>query len=164
MTTRRPSKHAKRLALPKHAHTVLVLQGGGALGAYQAGVYEGMAERGFAPNWLTGVSIGAVNAALIAGNAPERRLERLQAFWDRVSSGVSIIPPPFLDPLRIAFDRMSAMAASTFGAPGFFVPRVPPPFLEADGSPGALSFYDTSPLRETLVELVDFDLINRKQV
>jgi NTE family protein len=164
MTARRPSKHAKGFQLPKHERTVLVLQGGGALGAYQAGVYEGMAERGFAPTWLTGVSIGAINAALIAGNAPEHRLERLRAFWDRVSSGVAIVPPAYLDPLRLAFDRLSAMAASTFGAPGFFVPRVPPPFLEPDGSPAALSFYDTAPLRETLLELVDFDLINGKGI
>lgn len=150
--------------MPKHAHTVLVLQGGGALGAYQAGVYEGMAERGFAPNWVTGVSIGAINAALIAGNAPERRLERLRAFWERVSSGNPIVPPAYLDPLRLAFDRMSAMATSTFGVPGFFVPRVPPPYLAPDGTPGALSIYDTSPLRDTLEELVDFDFLNRKKV
>src|SRR2546428_11619352 len=86
----------------KHDHTVLALQGGGALGAYQAGVYEGMAERGFAPNWVAGVSIGAINAALIAGNPPKRRIERLVAFWDRVSSGIPIIPPAYLDPVRLA--------------------------------------------------------------
>jgi NTE family protein len=150
--------------LPEHEQTVLVLQGGGALGAYQAGVYEGMAERGFAPNWVTGVSIGAVNAALIAGNAPERRVERLQAFWDRVSSTIPLIPPAYLDPLRLAFNRVSAMATATFGVPGFFVPRVPPPYLAADGTPEALSVYDTSPLQDTLEELVDFELINRKAV
>ena len=164
MTTRRQSKQAKRFAVPKHEQSVLVLQGGGALGAYQAGVYEGMAERGFAPNWVTGVSIGAVNAALIAGNAPERRLERLQAFWDRVSSAIPLVTPAFLDPLQLAFNRVSAMATTTFGVPGFFVPRVPPPYFAPDGTPGALSIYDTSPLRETLEELVDFDLINRKAV
>lgn len=164
MTARRVSRRASRLRVPKHAQTVLVLQGGGALGAYQAGVYEGMAERHFAPNWVTGVSIGAINAALIAGNPPERRIEHLQAFWDRVSSGIPIVSPAYLDPLRLAFDRLSAMAASTFGAPGFFVPRVPPPYLAPDGSPGALSLYDTSPLRDTLQELVDFDLLNHKSV
>lgn len=164
MAARRKSKRAGRLRVPKHAQTVLVLQGGGALGAYQAGVYEGMAERRFAPNWVTGVSIGAINAAIIAGNPPERRIEHLRAFWDRVSSGIPIVPPAFLDPLRLAFDRLSAMAASTFGAPGFFVPRVPPPYLAPDGSPGALSLYDTSPLRGTLEELVDFELLNRKSV
>src|SRR5271155_1935949 len=164
MTARRPSKQAKRFAVPKHEQTVLVLQGGGALGAYQAGVYEGMAERGLAPSWVTGVSIGAINGALIAGNVPERRLERLRAFWDRVSSAIPIVMPAYLDPLRLAFNRVSSIATTAFGAPGFFVPRIPPPYLAPDGSPGALSVYDTSPLRETLEELVDFDLINRKEV
>src|SRR5271166_3452009 len=164
MKARRQSKRATPFALPKHEQSVLVLQGGGALGAYQAGVYEGMAERGFAPNWVTGVSIGAVNAALIAGNAPERRLERLRAFWDQVSSAIPLVAPAYLDPLRLAFNRVSALATTTFGVPGFFVPRVPPPYLAPDGSPQALSIYDTTPLRATLEELVDFDLINRKAV
>jgi NTE family protein len=164
MTARRKSKQAKRFAIPKHEHSVLVLQGGGALGAYQAGVYEGMAERGFAPDWVTGVSIGAINAALIAGNVPERRLERLRAFWDRVSSAMPLVAPAYLDPLRLAINRASTMATTTFGVPGFFVPRVPPPYFAPDGSPGALSIYDTSPLRDTLEELVDFELINRKAV
>ena len=163
MTARRTTQRT-RFSLPKHEQTVLALQGGGALGAYQAGVYEGMAECGFAPNWVTGVSIGAINAALIAGNPPERRIERLVAFWDRVSSGIPIIPPAYLDPLRLAFNRVSAMATTAFGVPGFFVPRLPPPYLAPDGSPGALSVYDTTPLKETLEELVDFDLINRKEM
>src|SRR5258707_1170675 len=146
-----------------HDHTVLVLQGGGALGAYQAGVYEGMHEEGFAPDWVTGVSIGAINAALIAGNAPEKRLERLREFWDRVSSGMPIVAPAQIDPVRIALNRLSAVTAVTFGVPGFFVPRVPPAFLALDGTPGALSVYDTSPLRDTLEELVDFKLINDRR-
>src|SRR6266516_3797545 len=107
----------------KHDHSVLVLQGGGALGAYQAGVYEGMAEHGFAPDWVAGVSIGAINAALIAGNAPQKRLERLREFWDRVSSGVSLVAPAQVDPVRVALNRLSAATAATFGVPGFFVPR-----------------------------------------
>src|SRR5277367_6176578 len=119
MRAPRQSKQAKRFAAPKHEQSVLVLQGGGALGAYQAGVYEGMAERGFAPNWVTGVSIGAINGALIAGNPPERRLERLKAFWDRVSSGMPLLVPAYFDPLRLAFNRISTMATTTFGAPGF---------------------------------------------
>src|SRR5271170_2480784 len=164
MKARRQSKRARRFALPKHEQTVLVLQGGGALGAYQAGVYEGMAEQGFAPTWVTGVSIGAVNAALIAGNTPEARLERLQAFWARVSSANPFIAPAYFDPIRPAFNRASAMTTTTFCVPGFFVPRVPPPNLAPDGSPGALSIYDTAPLRGTLEELVDFELINRKAV
>jgi NTE family protein len=147
----------------KHEHTVLVLQGGGALGAYQAGVFEGMAECGLAPDWVTGVSIGAINAALIAGNALEHRLERLHEFWDRVSSGMPLAAPAQLDPLRVALNQLSAVTAATFGVPGFFVPRMPPVFLAREGTPEALSIYDTAPLRKTLEELVDFDLLNREQ-
>src|SRR4029077_5780376 len=110
--------------MTKPEQTVLVLQGGGALGAYQAGVYEGIAEAGIAPNWIAGVSIGAINAALIAGNPPERRLERMREFWDRVSSSMPLVAPVQLDPLRMALNRLSAATAATFGVPGFFVPRV----------------------------------------
>ena len=148
----------------KHDHSVLVLQGGGSLGSYQAGVYEGMVERGIAPDWIAGVSIGAINAALIAGNPPERRVERMRAFWEEVSSQIPLEIPAFLDPVRLAFNRVSATAATMFGVPGLFRPRVPPAFLAADGTPEALSIYDTSPLRATLLGLVDFDLINSKAV
>jgi NTE family protein len=161
-TRRKPVRAALRI--PKHEHTVLVLQGGGALGAYQAGVYEGMVEQGVAPDWVTGVSIGAINAALIAGNPPGRRIERLREFWDQLSSGMPLISPAFLDPLRVAFNRVSATATMAFGVPGFFTPRMPPPYLQPDGTPEALSVYDTSPLRETLLRLIDFDLINGKTV
>jgi NTE family protein len=146
-----------------HDQTVLVLQGGGALGAYQAGVYEGLAECGFAPDWIAGVSIGAINGALIAGNPPERRLERLREFWDRVSSGLPWNPPAQLAPLRAGLNRFNALAALLFGVPGFFSPRIPPALFVPDAAPGALSVYDTSPLRRTLAELVDFDYLNREQ-
>lgn len=143
---------------------ILLLQGGGALGAYQAGVYEGLAEAGKAPNWVVGISIGAVNSALIAGNPPERRVERLRAFWDRVSSYAPLSLPAWLSPMRPTLNHLSAMAVATFGIPGFFMPRLPPPFFALEGSPSALSFYDTAPLKSTLEELVDFDLINRQDV
>ena len=146
-----------------HDHTVLVLQGGGALGAYQAGVYEGLAEQGLAPHWLTGVSIGAVNAALIAGNPVERRLDRLREFWNRVSSGQPWNPLAQIAPLRAGLNHYSALAAVAFGVPGMFSPRMPPFFLAPDATPEALSVYDTSPLRRTLDELVDFDFLNREQ-
>ena len=145
-----------------HDHTVLVLQGGGALGAYQAGVYEGMAEQGIAPDWVSGVSIGAINGALIAGNPPERRLERLREFWKRVSCGLPWNPLAQLTPLRAGINRFNALAAATFGVPGFFSPRIPPAVFAPDGTPGALSIYDTSPLRRTLDELVDFDFLNHE--
>ncbi|MGC1818697.1 MAG: patatin-like phospholipase family protein [Casimicrobiaceae bacterium] len=149
-----------RSPLPEHRHTVLVLQGGGALGAYQAGVYEELQERGLAPDWVTGVSIGAINAALIAGNRPENRIAQLRRFWELVSSGFSYVPPHQFDPLRRAFSRLSTTVVATFGVPGFFVPRVPSPVLMPCGGEAALSVYDTSPLQRTLGELVDFDLIN----
>ena len=143
-----------------HDRTVLVLQGGGALGAYQAGTYEGMGEQGIAPDWVTGVSIGAINGALIAGNPAQLRLKRLREFWDRVSSGVPLTGLTQFHADRIAVNRLSALAALVFGVPGFFTPRVPPALLALDGTPQALSVYDTSPLRQTLEELVDFDYLN----
>jgi NTE family protein len=152
----------------KYDFTILVLQGGGALGAYQAGVYEGLVAAGISPDWITGVSIGGINAALIAGNAPEQRVRRLRDFWTAVSSGALGALPglehPFVDPLRNTLSRVSAAASATLGVPGFFSPRVPPPVLMPSGSDAALSVYDTAPLRSTLEELVDFELINRRDV
>lgn len=119
----------------RYNYVVLVLQGGGALGAYQAGAFEGMVEAGYAPDWIAGVSMGAVNGALVAGNPPEQRIERLRAFWDRVSSGVTIAPPPFFNPLQQSFTQASAALTSFVGVPGFFVPRIPPPAFMPDGNP-----------------------------
>lgn len=145
-------------------HEILLLQGGGALGAYQAGVYEGLVEAGIAPTWVVGISIGAINASLIAGNPPERRIERLREFWRRMSVDVAPPLPAWLDPMRPAANYAAAMSAMTYGIPDFFTPRFPPPWFATDGADGALSMYDTAPLRSTLEELVDFDLINRGPV
>jgi NTE family protein len=145
-------------------HEILLLQGGGALGAYQAGVYQGLAEAGVKPTWLVGISIGAINSALIAGNPSERRLERLRTFWDLVSAHSTLEPPAWLDFTRPLLGRMSFATVATFGISGFFAPRTLPPLLAASASPEALSFYDTAPLKKTLEELVDFDLINRRAV
>ncbi len=142
---------------------VLVLQGGGALGAYQAGVYEGLAGSDYCPDWIAGVSIGAINAALIAGNLPEHRIARLREFWERVSSGI-LLPAPDELSARTAFNWFSSRMSVASGIHGFFAPR---PFFEFMAWPGGktpLGFYDAAPLRETLLELVDFDLINRKAV
>jgi NTE family protein len=145
-------------------HEIMVLQGGGALGAYHAGVYEGLAEAGHAPTWVVGVSIGAITSALIAGNPPGKRVERLRAFWERVSGYAPFAWPSWFNAMRPALNAMSAGTVAAFGSPGFFTPRVPAPFLAPDGSVGATSFYDTSPLRDTLNELVDFDLLNNGDV
>ena len=148
----------------KYDHEILLLQGGGALGAYQAGVYEGLVEEGVEPSWVVGISIGAINAALIAGNPPERRVERLREFWRRISVNVGPPLPAWLDSLRPAVNNIAAMSAATIGVAGFYRPRMPPASFAADGTEGALSVYDTTPLKATLEELVDFDLINRGQV
>lgn len=142
---------------------VLVLQGGGALGSYQAGVYEALSAAALAPDWVAGISIGAINAAIIAGNPPERRLERLRAFWELTSSGQTALPPTTGDRSRLLFNEMSAAWMATVGVPGFFRPRLAPPTFYPDGTPEALSFYDTSPLRQTLEEFVDFELINSRK-
>lgn len=141
---------------------VLVLQGGGALGAYQAGVYEMLARAGETPHWVAGISIGAINAALIAGNPPNRRVQRLRQFWDTVTSACLVPVPPVATSgeLRSAFNEASAAMGAVFGLPGFFVPRFPAAPFQLPGTSGALSFYDTGPLRATLEELVDFDLLN----
>jgi NTE family protein len=137
----------------------LVLQGGGALGAYQAGVYAGVFERYRTLDWVAGVSIGAVNAALIAGNAPEMRVPRLREFWDLVSSGLTQRVPAWWAADRAIFNQWSATSAALFGVPGFFEPRRTPSLLLGGAAP-VLSYYDTSPLRSTLERLVDFDRIN----
>jgi NTE family protein len=139
--------------------TVLVLQGGGALGAYQAGAYEALADAGIEPEWIAGISIGAINGALIAGNKPENRLPRLRQFWHRVTNGLASNPFGAGDG-RAALNELNALAVSLFGAPGFFAPRVVPALLAQPGSLAAMSVYSTAPLLSTLTELVDFDVLN----
>ncbi|HYL25276.1 MAG TPA: patatin-like phospholipase family protein [Burkholderiales bacterium] len=143
-----------------HDEVVLVLQGGGALGSYQAGVFEALAAEGIAPNWVAGTSIGAINAALIAGNAPAERVARLREFWELVSSA---IPEPVWAPnghLHRWLNRLAAAQALVFGVPGFFTPRVPPAPLQPRGTLAAISYYDTTLLKDTLERLVDFERLN----
>jgi NTE family protein len=146
----RPASYDKKVAL--------VLQGGGALGSYQAGVYEALATSDYPPDWVAGISIGAINAALIAGNAPEDRVDRLRAFWDEITS-----PPPLWPGLAAALDTpsLSAVHALLFGQPGFFAPRPPMSWLFG-GHP--TSFYDTGALKGTLERLVDVDRINAREI
>jgi NTE family protein len=157
-----------------YEHVALVLQGGGALGAYQAGVYEAFAEAEIEPNWFAGISIGAINAAIMAGNAPADRVGALRSFWE----GITAPTPGAVDAgwgaafdlatrgtdMRRWMNGMHAAEALMRGAPGFFEPRMPPPFLHPPGSPGATSYYDTAALRATLLAHVDFDRINRGEV
>ena len=148
----------------ENSTAAIVFQGGGALGAYQAGVYEALAEAGHLPDWVAGISIGAINAAIIAGNDPGQRVERLRAFWDLVSSRVTV-PSLFTDGLMLSwFNEVSAGVVAATGIPGFFEPRMPPAALSLPGTLEAISYYDTAPLLKTLLDLVNFDRINSGEV
>ena len=138
----------------------LVLQGGGALGAYQAGVYQAMHEAGVEPDWVSGVSIGAINSAIIAGNPPTHRLRQLQTFWEMITERKIWPFTPDGDIFRKARNAHSCLVTSVAGQPGFFKPRFPNPWMSLTGATTATSYYDTEPLRDTLTELVDFSLIN----
>jgi NTE family protein len=159
-------------AMPDYTVIALVLQGGGALGAYQAGVYEGLREAGIRPTWLAGISIGALNAAVIAGSPEPQRVDRLREFWETICA-VPVDWPlndglagnlPFAFDLHLARNTAAALRALLVGQSGFFRPRFPPPFLSLFSGDAATSFYDTAPLRATLERLVDFDLLNAGNV
>ncbi|WP_432653834.1 patatin-like phospholipase family protein [Sphingobium nicotianae] len=155
---KRPGRGHAPVPLPDQV--ALVLQGGGALGSYQAGVIERLHAIDIEIDWVAGISIGAVNAALIAGNPPERRVEKLTAFWDLVSSGLPNFCLPEQQDIREAAHLMAAGAVALWGIPGFFRPNWLPANWAPAGTPEALSYYDTKPLRETLDSLVDWDLLN----
>jgi NTE family protein len=166
-TNPRHQKHHKGLGRPPFEQIALLLQGGGALGAYQAGVYEALSEAGIHPDWVAGISIGAINAALIAGNPPEMRVDKLRSFWEGVTAHPwSLIGDAAAhlltrgDLARQVINQASATFALAAGAWGFFTPRASPPWLAPAGAPEATSWYDTAPLRAKLEELVDFDRVN----
>jgi NTE family protein len=162
---RRTSRQAGDISqiADRYDRVALVLQGGGALGAYQVGVYEALAQAKCEPNWISGVSIGAINSALIAGNPPERRLARLEEFWSMISARKIWHYTPDGDFYRDLRNQTSAMMAMALGQPGFFKPRTLNPWLQPIGSEHALSFYDTAELKQSLERLCDFDLINNGQ-
>ena len=171
-TASTPHPHRRRhapVSTDGFGSVALVLQGGGALGSYQAGVFEGLHEASITPNWVAGISIGALNCALIAGNAPAHRLERLRTFWETICRPA--YPVFGLDwlqeqTLRLApqsrryFSAMGAWRAVLEGQMGFFSPRGPWPWLGGDQGTLQASFYDTGALKSTLERLVDFDRIN----
>jgi NTE family protein len=140
---------------------VLVFQGGGALGAYQVGVYEALHEAGIEPDWVIGTSIGAINGAIIAGNRVEDRLERLTRFWDEVRTDLPAANPWWPG----AGSAMANLGAFTNGVPGFFKPNPQAMWgLHAPLGVERASFYDTAALRTTLLGLVDFERLKTKQV
>jgi NTE family protein len=161
--SRTETLNGRKLAFERVA---LLLQGGGALGSYQAGVYQALHEGKIEPDWVAGISIGAINCAIIAGNAPAQRIEKLREFWDQVSSAPDYGVADYWlalwqgDLARSWANRLTAARTMTSGAPGFFTTRMPPPMLLPTGAEGATSFYDTAGLKATLERLVDFDRIN----
>jgi NTE family protein len=152
-------------ARPDFERIALLLQGGGALGSYQAGVYQALSEAGLHPDCVAGISIGAINSAIIAGNAPERRVDQLRKFWETVSSSPIGMPEVASLPLsgdfhHQAINQWHALSILFWGAPGFFEPRFPPALFIPTTTPDRLGFYDTRPLKSLLESLVDFDRIN----
>jgi NTE family protein len=149
---------------PPFERIALLLQGGG-LGSYQAGVHQALAEAKLHPDWVAGISIGAINSALIAGNSPDKRVERLREFWEAVTTPSFGIADLQWFQLKGEFahslvNQARSWGALLGGAPDFFKPRVPPPYFQPNGTLEAISYYDVAPLRATLERLVDFDLIN----
>ncbi|HET8920990.1 MAG TPA: patatin-like phospholipase family protein [Xanthobacteraceae bacterium] len=142
----RPASYDKKVGL--------VLQGGGALGSYQAGVYQALAASEYLPDWVAGISIGAINGAIIAGNAPEHRVQNLHSFWEKITTLWS----PATTGLPAEWQhRASALTALMFGRPSFFAPRPPYDWFSSDK---CISYYETAALKRTLEQLVDFDRIN----
>lgn len=163
--TPRKSKVHQAGEHPPFECTALLLQGGGALGSYQGGVYQALAEANLQPDWVAGISIGAINSALIAGNPPETRVEKLREFWEAIT--ISPIGIPTLDSVDIPDDATRRMVNATramsillFGAPQFFQPRMPSPLFWPFHQVDSMSHYDVAPLKATLERLVDFDRIN----
>jgi len=166
------TKDRKTAGSPPFERVALLLQGGGALGAYQGGVYQALDEAKVLPTWIAGISIGAVNSAIIAGNAAENRVAQLRKFWEGVStSPLGIFGAPFNASVNLKDDathrlvnQFQALAIAMLGAPSFFTPRFPPPHIWSRQELKLLSFYDVSPLQATLESLVDFDRINSGEI
>ena len=160
---------AGTIALPPYERICLLLQGGGALGSYQAGVYQGLHEAGITPNCLSGISIGAFNTAIIAGNPVNKRIERLTEFWETICQPNFGFPSnPYFeeslsavsDTARQLYNAWHAASAITVGQRGFFEPRFPPPAFVTHSTPDTVSYYNTDKLKSTLERLCDFDRIN----
>ncbi|MCG3863566.1 MULTISPECIES: patatin-like phospholipase family protein [unclassified Photobacterium] len=141
---------------------VYVFQGGGAFGSYQLGVYQALKEKGFSPNSIVGISIGAINAAIIAGNKPENRLKQLETFWEKVTTLVPFSNLFYNVDTQIK-NWIGAQSALWCGQPGFFNPKLWPSAFSSYKTE-ELSYYDTSPLKDTLNELIDFDYLNEKHI
>ena len=153
-------QRASGAALPLPDQTVLLLQGGGALGSFQAGVFDALEELSIPLTCVAGISIGAVNAALIAGNPPGKQMAALRTFWEMVSGGMPNMVLPDNDHIREGAHLAAAATVASFGVPGFFRPHWSVPDWSLPGSDAAISYYDSAPLAETLDQMVDWDLLN----
>jgi NTE family protein len=164
MTIQIPRQRKSSAPLPLPQQVALVLQGGGALGSFQAGAVEELSRLAIEVDWVAGISIGAVNSAIIAGNPPELRVERLTRFWELVSGGLPDLFLPETHHIREAAHLSAAALVALWGVPGFFRPHLWPGWMAPPGSAEAVSYYDTTPLRETLDSLIDWDLLNNGPV
>lgn len=166
MTAKQSSKTKTPLTkqIEKYQRVALMLQGGGALGSYQLGVYRALAEVNCHLNWICGVSIGAINGAIIAGNLPENRVAKLEEFWNLITHAAPLAQMPYLDALQNWNAAASRLMTITMGQPGFFRPHFSKslfnPWTALAGNARSTSMYDTSDLKATLEKLVDFDLLN----
>lgn len=151
------------MAKNEYKRIALACQGGGSLGAYHIGAYQAMQEAGYLPDVVSGISIGAFTAALIAGNNPEDRMEKLKAFWDTISWPEIMNGMPIPPEMRKMHNAMTSMQGFIFGQPNFFEPRIPGAKHQPKGTLGAISHYDTSKLKGTLLKFVDFDRINSQK-
>src|SRR5690348_16965387 len=167
LKSREPTKTHRSQKRPGFDNIILLLQGGGALGAYQGGVYQALAEADLHPDWVAGISIGSINAAIIAGNPSNQRVEKLRTFWEGITASPSLsVMGGELDSLargdcaRSFLNQMSALTALMSGASGFFRPRILNPWFHPPGTVEATSYYDTTGLKATLEALIDFDRVN----
>lgn len=154
----------KKFCLKDFERVVFVFQGGGALGAYQVGLFRAFTENDYQPDWLIGTSIGAVNASIIAGNAPQERLEKLMCFWETISQDAL---PPFgtqHESFRRYFNFLSAERSLITGVEQFFYPNIRFPWLAHDTTPDQISYYVIEPLKQRLTEIIDFDRINKGDI
>lgn len=154
-------------ASTKFEEIVFLLQGGGALGAFQVGVYQALAEAGYTPDWIVGISIGAINSAIIAGNPPSKRMEKLYHFWDLITHKID--PKWYFNARHDhnfiqAYNMCSSFGTLLFGQPNFFQVKGINPWFIKDATPDQISFYDTAMLQDTLEEVIDFEYLQKARV
>lgn len=138
----------------------LVLAGGNAVGAYHAGAYEALHSRGLRPNWVVGASIGAVTAAIIAGNAAEDRVAQLRRFWEEATLGAVLSPAGLLKPRQV-YNGLHALMALVWGRPNIFRHRLPGAWSALPWVPNDVALFDNAPLLQTMTRLIDFERLNR---